>query len=190
MKRLLGPIAWLLLFASGVAWSQGVSNVVNSIVATTCTAQFVRAISATGAATCATVALATDVSGPLPATSLPTPKIITVSRDLTVATGSVAYTGCGFSPRLLVATGGVNGATSQYMMFSGISASGGGAGTAGLGGTTVLVAGVFIQVVDATVGNSQSATVSSYDADGFTLSWTKTGTPTGTATFYVACVSR
>lgn len=180
----------LAFLAAGIAQSQIISQVVNSIVATTCSAQFVRAISATGAATCATVALATDVSGTLPATSLPTPKVITITRDLTVASGNVAYTGCGFSPRMLIATGGVTPATSQYITFTGFAASGGGAGSSIAFGTTYANSAAFLNVADTTAANSQNATVISYDADGFTLGWTKTGTPIGTATFYVACVSR
>jgi hypothetical protein len=33
-------------------------------------------------------------------------------------------------------------------------------------------------------GNDQTATLSAFDADGFTLAWTKNVSPTGTANIY------
>src|SRR5262245_39114056 len=175
------------LFVGGLvpALGQITNQVVNSIIATTCTNQFVRVIAATGAATCATVALGSDVSGTLPAGSLPTPKIVTVTRDLTVASGNVAYTGCGFSPRLLIATGAVNGATTAYTTFSGMTASGGGQGSTSIFGTSYTQSTNFLQAIDATGANSQIANIVTFDADGFTLAWTKTGTPTGSFVVYV-----
>lgn len=55
------------LALAGGANAQRVSQVVNSIVATTCTNQFVRSVAATGAATCATVNFASDGTGIVPA---------------------------------------------------------------------------------------------------------------------------
>ncbi len=191
MRRLFSLICCLLVFSAGAAWPQIKTQVVNGLAVVTCSAQFARSIAANGVATCATVALATDVSGTLPATNVPTPKIITVSRDMTAVTGNVAYTGCGFSPRLLTATGGVSGATSDRVTFLGLIASGGAVGNAAIAGTVVLVNSNFIEAFETGLTNGQSAGVNSFDADGFTLAWTKTGTPgAGTATFYVSCFDR
>ena len=33
----------------------------------------------------------------------------------------------------------------------------------------------------------QTATLSSFDTDGFTLAWTKNGAPTGTVVYYALC---
>jgi hypothetical protein len=54
---------------------------------TSCTNQFPRSLNASGAATCATVALATDVSGILPSTSFPA-----LTGDVTTSSGTVATT--------------------------------------------------------------------------------------------------
>lgn len=64
------------------------STGVQSIYAgTTCTNQFTRALSAIGAATCATVNLAADVTGLLPSASFPA-----LTGDLTTTAGSVVTT--------------------------------------------------------------------------------------------------
>lgn len=117
------------------------------------------------------------------------PKVITITRDLTVASGSVAYTGAGIRPRALIATGGIAGGPA-YALRCGIAASAGGAGAAFLytTGAGDNVNTNFIACYDSTAALGQQAVVASYDADGFTLTWTKVSTPTGTATFYVMCI--
>lgn len=42
-------------------------------------------------------------------------------------------------------------------------------------------------VLNTAGSTDQNATIASYDADGFTLTWTKTGSPTGTATLLFIC---
>lgn len=127
--------------------------------------------------------------GIIPSARIPAPKVIVLTRDLSAATGSVAYAGCGFSPRLIIATGGING-VSNYITFSGMAASAGGSGFVGAfgGNTQANVSSQFLNFIDVTSANGQLATVSSFDSDGFTLSWVKTGAPTGTVTIYVACI--
>lgn len=111
-------------------------------------------------------------------------KVITLTRDLTTATGDVAYTGAGFTPTSLKAFGVVDGTafvsegfsdsakTSQCMYQYGSN-------------TWSMSAGLL--AMSPTISAYQIATVKSYDADGFTLTWTKTSTPTGTATVRVIC---
>lgn len=112
-------------------------------------------------------------------------KIISVTRNMTAATGSVGYTGVGFTPTSLVFLGWIEATHSISFavvesskgvasVFSHLAANMGGSGTA-----------LYMQVDGS---NYQGATVSSFDADGFTLSWTKTGSPTGTAVWYVLCL--
>jgi hypothetical protein len=62
LRRWVAAGAFVALIV-GAANAQRVTQVVNSIVATTCTNQFVRSIAATGAGTCASVAVGSDVSG-------------------------------------------------------------------------------------------------------------------------------
>lgn len=117
-------------------------------------------------------------------------KIINATRDLTAATASVAYTGVGFKPRAIIAFGTVNSVTiNTYTTYVGAADSGLIAssmspfGTGNSASTTTLL-GFF----DTGASNFQSATVASMDADGFTLSWTKTGVPTGTAQLLFLCL--
>jgi hypothetical protein len=105
-----------------------------------------------------------------------------LSRDLSAAGGDVSYTGVGFTPKSLILFCGVDGASNHSTGIQGavadnpvviLYASGVGSilndrlarGTAAAGGS-----------------NYQDAVLKSYDADGFTLTWTKTGSPTGSAT--------
>jgi len=100
------------------------------------------------------------------------------TRDLAAASGDVAYTGYGFTPSGLIilaytADGGSGGsigasepALTEYCLYRVTS-------------TAVVGVGATIIYIDA--GGTQSAVVKTYDADGFTLTWTKGATPTGTA---------
>lgn len=115
-------------------------------------------------------------------------KIIAVSRDLTVATGGVAYTGMGFQPTTCFASGQVAASLTQYTQLFGMSDANRAAISTIIYGSVINTNnGNFIMMGDTAGTAFQTATVTSYDADGFTLAWTKTGTPTGTATIYVMC---
>lgn len=106
--------------------------------------------------------------------------IATLTRDLTTATGSVAYTGVGFSPKALLFIAVVDGTTKISWGMDNAAQpraiSSFGANYTNWGSNSIAIA-------DGS-GNSQVALVSSLDSDGFTLSWTKAGTPTGTAVVY------
>ena len=115
-------------------------------------------------------------------------KIIFVSRVLNAASGNVAYTGVGFKPRSLIAIGAAPATT-----FMSIGASDG-TTEGGLRDDSTSVAGTYkphivSMIIFGDAGNSQGAAVASFDADGFTLTWTKNGTgATGaTATITVIC---
>ena len=97
-------------------------------------------------------------------------------RDMTAESGDVAYTGYGFKPSLLVLEGFNNGqlqrmtgiydADKSYCIYT---------TSAGIWTATFDVAYSYISS-----GNTQSAVVKSLDSDGYTLTWTKAGSPTGT----------
>jgi hypothetical protein len=108
-------------------------------------------------------------------------KGIGFQRDLTAASGNVAITGVGFTPKLMFLWGAM-GATSsasfgwvdfQTMVTSSLLSLGG-IWTAD--GRTILI--------ETSSGNRQTAVPVSADADGFTIAWTKTGSPSGLAQFY------
>lgn len=114
-------------------------------------------------------------------------KIGTFTRDMTAGTGDVAYTGVGFTPQLLILTGGIAGTPScAFNGFDNITAKGctfqNDAGNQGTLSTVVT------KIFGAVASDAyQQAIVKTFDADGFTLTWTKNNSPTGTATFvYVA----
>jgi hypothetical protein len=107
-------------------------------------------------------------------------KIFTL--DLTAASGSVAYTGVGFQPVSLAGftansttniglAGFCDSALNQACCFSSLFAWDGSA---------------FIRPGDG-LGNDQRGVVTSLDADGFTISWTKSGAPGGTTNIAVLC---
>lgn len=114
-------------------------------------------------------------------------KTVQFSRDLTAATGSVAYTGFGFQPTSCFATGQIAASTTQYTTIFSMADSARTAIAVFLNTTTSINSTAFLVASDATTTNFQIATIASYDADGFTLSWTKTAAPTGTFTFFVLC---
>lgn len=117
-------------------------------------------------------------------------KIISITRDMTVASGNVSYTGVGFTPTALVA-------------ITGFTAAGGTVFAVGMADSaktcvnldkdsTNYVAdpaanGSNILTIVPSGGNYVIASVNSYDADGFTLAWTKSGSPTGTIYINILC---
>ena len=112
-------------------------------------------------------------------------KIIASTRDLTAATGSVAYTGAGFKPSKIIAFGNLNFSIGSF----GFSDS---ARTVrcvhNTGGGSSFYGSVSLLLFETTSNNYQACTIDSYDSDGFTLSWVKTNTPTGTANLFFLCL--
>jgi hypothetical protein len=113
-------------------------------------------------------------------------KIITATKDISSG-GDVSYTGVGFTPTAIIVlyslnnspnmgigavdSSKTNGQVTQYS--SGVSFGGG--------------TGSFINAEPAN-GSETRAIVKSFDADGFTLTWTPTaGTPTGTINLCFMC---
>lgn len=110
----------------------------------------------------------------------------TFTRDLAAVSGDVSYTGVGFVPTSIH----LSGVISSTCMSVGYSDSAGGeqcifsamSAAYTQGGQS---ANLCLLVVAAS--NFQTALLKTYDADGFTLTWGKTNSPTGTASLvYVA----
>lgn len=106
-------------------------------------------------------------------------KVGSTTRDLTTATGSQSVTGSGFTPRLAVFIGAQDNNARMSIGFDDgtnrLSLSFDDAGNKWQVETTVSIA-------PGSGADKQVAYVTSFDSDGFSLSWTKTGTPTGTFT--------
>lgn len=113
-------------------------------------------------------------------------KVLGATRDLTAAGAptDVAYTDVGFKPGAILSLATVP-ATHTWCV-------GAASGAAEQGVIWSLVAN-YLSYASALLGiavdgsNYQSATLKTFDSDGFTLTWTKTGSPTGTANIIFLC---
>ena len=114
------------------------------------------------------------------------------TRDLAAATGDVAYTGVGHVPSrviaLLVPPSG--GTTVISVGFGSSSSAMGFCTNAGTAGTFVPLSDFGPDTIVCgypDVGAYNRAVIKSMDADGFTLTWEKVGSPTGLYAFIVLC---
>jgi len=105
----------------------------------------------------------------------------TFSYDLTTATGTQAITGLGFKPNVILFVGAIHGVADVLTIAMSQS-------TTEYNVSQAVGATVTFQADDNTAmyfetanGDRQIATISVIGADGFTVSWIKDGTPTGTA---------
>lgn len=113
-------------------------------------------------------------------------KVVSFTREFDASSGNQAVTGVGFSPRGIMLLGyGPIGA-----LGLGLGDSAGGASTVNIyaSGSITANAAQIIRIFDSSGGNAQTATLNSLDSDGFTLAWTKAGSPASlTMTFYALC---
>jgi len=107
-------------------------------------------------------------------------------RALTDAAGDVAYTGYGFKPTSLrIFACKLNSAEASWgFCDSALNSKGLFIGYDGLYTTT----GTRIIYILTGSAEYQQASVKSFDADGFTLTWTKSGSPTGDCYFVVLAI--
>ena len=115
-------------------------------------------------------------------------KVLAITRDMTLATGSVSYTGVGFRPTSLQAFGSnttisTNNAVNGYC-DSALGQAALRAGTASPGQWQYLASVLIYMGTD---GAYQTFAVTSFDADGFTGTWTRTGAPGGTQSMAILC---
>lgn len=104
-------------------------------------------------------------------------KVGTTTRDVSTASGPQAVTGVGFKPKLVLLVATIDSASKASVGFS--DASGQRAIHAQNAATWANAAAAVMIYTDGS--NNATATVTSLDADGFTLTWVKNGSPTGTA---------
>ena len=115
-------------------------------------------------------------------------KVLAITRDMTLTTGSVSYTGVGFRPTSLQAFG-ANVTISTNSAVNGYCDSALGQAALRAGSVTpgqwVYLASVLIYM--GTDAAYQTFAVTSFDADGFTGTWTRTGAPGGTQSMAILC---
>ena len=111
-------------------------------------------------------------------------KVVLGTRDMTAASGDVAYTGAGFKPSAVIVFACVEGLTAMSIgMFDGTAGSSIADYSVGGAGANVWTSGGVNQInlVTSAAGTNQQAIWKSWDSDGMTLTWTKNGSPTGDA---------
>jgi len=111
----------------------------------------------------------------------------TTTRDMTAATGTVDITGIGFTPSVVILFAGVTGTSMISLGFDDVTTRMTIADTNSTSANNHTVStGQSIYLIYG-AGAYQFATISAMASDQFTLSWTKSGTPTGTASIgYIA----
>jgi hypothetical protein len=110
-----------------------------------------------------------------------TNKLKAETRAKDAGTGSVSYTGYGFQPSaLIILSDGVNSVSVGFGDVNNDEYS------VCIKNPIALTSGATIIYYEESAGKTQTATLTTLDADGFTLSWTRTGaTAAGTINFYV-----
>lgn len=109
-------------------------------------------------------------------------KVGTFTRDVSTASGTQAVTGLGGRPRVLFILTGTSG-TSDFSIGWGDTAT-----NMSIADYHNVAADQFtattnlVYIIQSPATNTYTGVVSSFDADGFTISWTKAGSPTGVYT--------
>jgi len=113
-------------------------------------------------------------------------KVITATRDMTAAGAptDVAYTGVGFTPTSIICLVTIDG---TFSLAIGVADSAKAAWTLCNASATAFYLNNYFAYISSVANNAQGARVKSYDADGFTITWWKIGSPTGTAKLTFLC---
>lgn len=112
-------------------------------------------------------------------------KVIAATKNMADATGNTSYTGVGFKPAGIILIAAI-GSTMQYSIGMADAASTTGQLGNGAASSNVSVDASMLAVW-AAAGGAQTGTLVSLDADGFTMTWTKYLSPTGTLTIRAIC---
>ena len=110
--------------------------------------------------------------------------ILTATRDLTAGAGDVAYTGLGFRPSSLLCMASIDGATKWSL---GISGSNSAEANMEKDFDGNVYQGTNLILHQSTGSNTATAVVKTFDADGLTLTWAKSGSPSGTLKMLFLC---
>lgn len=114
-------------------------------------------------------------------------KVGSFTRDMTIASGAQPVTGVGFKPKAIVFLAGRNATSDFSIGFSDGTANVGFYDLTNLGGGFVDQYGDMATLaitIAQSASNIYQGAVASFDSDGFTISWIKNATPTGTAKIY------
>jgi hypothetical protein len=117
-----------------------------------------------------------------PASTSLSSKTITFTRDTTASGADVAYTGVGFIPTCVILFSILGNVSWSTAVFD--SAKTPQALFQIFGGVANQNPGL---ILESSANNYQQAILKTYDADGFTLTWSKTNSPTGTGNIVALC---
>lgn len=161
----------------------------SSLSSTAVPAQRIKVMAqAAGFATGRSIQFNSSLSATFAASTALSSKTIVFTRDTSLASNSVAYTGIGFTPTSIFIAG-VDPTTNWNGVGFADSA------LAGVTNFELSSAGLYsnnssqLLQLQANAGgtNYTILVVASYDADGFTITYTKNGTPSGTASLIAIC---
>lgn len=116
-------------------------------------------------------------------------KVLVSDRD-TAAVGAptdVSYTTVGFKPSVIIVIACIDDTVVASWGFCSAAGGSGRICTNREGVANAYQYGTDLCALYIGAGAHQKAVIKSYDADGFTLTWTKTGSPTGTAVLFFLC---
>lgn len=109
----------------------------------------------------------------------PSPFVQTISRDISLASGTQVVGGVGFRPSMVIffvnqpgtskASWGLDDGSNPQAIYD----------TNATGADEYEAAGTYAIRVIQGGGNSYFGNVSTFDADGFTIAWTKSASPSG-----------
>ena len=127
------------------------------------------------------------VNSPPSAAPVLTSKKISFTRQMNFPSATIAYTGVGFQPTSVIIIG-ATGAISNLMTVGIADSARASAAVATFGASTHYISGVLVNLWEAS-GVGQSAVLASYDPDGFSLTWTASGSPTtNVVTLHALCL--
>lgn len=113
-------------------------------------------------------------------------KVITATRDLSAASGDVSYSGVDFKPSAMIAMAGVDASTTiSHGFIAGTIDANMAWNYSAASAWNVNNACVILAYVSSAY---QMAVLKTWDTDGFTLTWTKSGSPTGTLNMSFLCL--
>jgi hypothetical protein len=138
---------------------------------------------------CTGLPLSTGITGILPAANLialgnsALSAMITKTYNMTTASGTQTWTGLSFQPSLVILIGAIGATSSISWGFdNGTVPNSVNFTTVSYQTDTTHSIGIFTAA-----GVAQQAKITSFTSDGFVLTWTKTGSPTGTLTMFALC---
>jgi len=109
-------------------------------------------------------------------------KVGNFTRDLTLTASTQAITGVGFEPSAVIFFAGIATQDEMSIGMSMVSAEGSVNDRNGVGAGTWDVSTARVMIASESSGVNSLVDMTSLDADGFTLTWAKNGSPAGTYT--------